>query len=323
MATHTSDDRRRRAAQAAAAYLYELLLTKKQYYQLWRPRDHWRGRPTRVDQDEVAWVLNKTALAKEGKRPPLRSDEYAQEYAKTVVRPAWKDKVSRALKGTALTRDTLELFIESFAMTQEHADRLRALFEGRERAAVAVGKYKRPGLDLYRYEHETVLLHEAHYVDKNGQPAKHRSVQNIRSIVPQMRSYQFRFFTDSEIDLEVVRGGVRGDTYHLDEYVQAIDIVLDEPLVYGETASLEYVTIFKSPTEYPLYFNRAVLQSVDSLEICVVFEKLPQRVFWAEWDGHEPTANIVNEERWKIQGKAVHRSLTHVEQAVFGFRWEW
>src|SRR5689334_10700179 len=99
MATRKAGDERRRAAQAAGAYLYELLLKKERYYRLWRPRDR-QGRPTEVDQGAVGWVLNRTALERGGEHCPSRHGEYAKEYARTVVRPAWKDKVSRALNGT-------------------------------------------------------------------------------------------------------------------------------------------------------------------------------------------------------------------------------
>ena len=113
------------------------------------------------------------------------------------------------------------------------------------------------------------------------------------------------------------------EPYALDNGLYAVDIMLDQTLDVGETASMEYETTFWYRTPPPQEFRRASSGRIDNLDLRVQFHplRLPAQVWWSEWpalDGPPATSEPVGLD----VAKSVHRHLDAIERTVVGFRWE-
>jgi hypothetical protein len=238
------------------------------------------------------------------------------------------DLARQALEGTSLSPETLDHFVEAFALGPRHAKRLAELMRGSEAVRVISGEV-RPPTDLYRTggppRHETLSLHELHILGPDGLPAEHQTIQVIRSTVDGLDSLPYRFDTD-ELVVEVVRGGRVGDRlYPVSEHLYAVDILLAKPLAKGQTSLLQYRSTFFYKSAPPPEFRRGVLGSIRDLTMWVTFhrDRLPKRVWLARWDAVDH-AHIIDREIVTLDDElSVHCRFDAVERAVVGFCWEW
>jgi len=296
-----------------AARLTALLLDRDAYRARWQPHMQ-RSSGGRVHQGAVVRVLAEY----------LWDAGLVADTDRDLPRRL-KHTVSRALRGTVLTPETLGWFVDAFDMSPTDAATLWALRSGAHPLRLLV---VRPRTVEQRQagpppRHESVALHEFHTLGPAGLPQEHRTVHVVRAL-EEMRSYTYRFDTDAAA-VEVLRGGRAGALYRLPEAgLYAVDIEFTRPLEPGETASFEYRTVFSYRQAPPPVFRRGVLGRATNVELHVQFHpaKLPRKLWWAVWDDLRADS-CVHEEPVRLEDDgSVHRYLDVVEAAIVGFRWK-
>jgi hypothetical protein len=304
------------AARNAGQYLRELLRSEQRYRHRWMRFRHDRERD--VHQMSVAKVL-----AAELRKNPRRDDDADVTHDQLV------HIVSRALKpkGTVLARDTLELFIRAFDITDEHASILWRQWAGDEMARVVTGQLPAPedapasGAPAY----ETIALREYHYLGPDGRPVAHRTVRDIRSLADGFDEYRYSFDT-SDVTVQRISGGQPGEPRHRYGSIWSVDITLPRTLENGDEHSLEFETRFHYTRPVEPCLRRAAHARFENVVVRVEFhpDKLPHKVYWAEWlDYREPNIVVIQEELVTLDAEhAVHHRLDVLNRAVVGFRWE-
>ncbi|HEV2371312.1 MAG TPA: hypothetical protein VGS19_04005 [Streptosporangiaceae bacterium] len=283
-----------------------------------------RARSGEITQLAVAEVLARRLWS----YPRVASDE-------DVLPRQLKDTVARALSGMLLSRQTLNLFISAFGITDSEADRLWRLWEGSGRVSVLSGprameettqEEVRSAFGPRR--HQTLSLHDHVNLAPDGRVARTRTIQVVEAIVDGLDAIPYIYDTNA-LTLEVGQGcgDVSGELIPVSEGMWAISIPLAKELSAGETASLEYVTTYRYPGNLDPHereFRRAVMRRLENVDIRVEFhpDTLPARVWWAVWDGVD--GDIIEYEPAPLGAQhEVHRYLRSVEKTVVGFRWSW
>jgi len=301
-------------ARQAGHYLRELLGTT--YRHRWaQPHLAQRDRTGEVHQAAVARVIA-GYLWDHPRRPGDRQLEAEQ----------LRDLVSRALNGTVLSRQTLQLFIEAIPIEAADAQTLWRQWESREPARVVVGDLPPNPHAPQGPQAQIILLHEFHYLGADGRPYQHRTIQEVRSTVDGLASYRHSFDT-ANAHVERVHGGVPSAPYQLDGTLWAVDIELPRTLGVGGVASMEYITKLHYSHDVEPCFRRAAHQRYERVAIRVQFhpDRLPKRLWWAEWkDYREPDSGIVlHREPVELDDDhAVDHCLDVLDRAVVGFTWE-
>jgi len=302
---------------AASSYLYDLLTKSGPYRMKWRRTLTPRSTPIMAITEVISAYLAETA-------------EVHQDPDKLRAR------IARALAGdsldTVLSSVTLRWFIKAFAMESGDAERLRFLHAGSSAIRYVRGtvdETRLPVFDVPKRRHRTVDLREYHYLGPDGLPAEHRTDQVIEATEDGLERYAFMVDT-SMLTVSVESGGVPGPLYQVramdGNVYHAIDIVLDGPLVRGETTVLNYTTTLNYSVPPPTEMRRAFNYRVDKFLLWIQFHptRLPSTLWWAEWDA-------------VTDGKVIHREPVHlnpthdahrylaggVERAIVGFYWEW
>jgi len=173
--------------------------------------------------------------------------------------------------------------------------------------------------------HRTVSLHEWHLIGPDGLPLRHRTVHVLRALRPGVQRYTYRS-DSSEVRVRAVRGCRAGPPRTDEEGLTAVDLELPRPLAPGETAVLEYETLFDWRSVPPPQLRRSMRQRVERLDMRVEFSagRLPAQVEWAVWDGFRPGARIRAAERVALDDEhAVHRFVDAAEGVTVGFTWNW
>lgn len=308
-----------RAEQATARYLWELLRRPGSSREAWERlarREHLEVPRRDVSQEAVRRLVTDTWYDV-GQIDDPRGDRVGR---------VWKDRVSRVARGSHLSEETLDAFIAAFPFREEEVDQLRRLHAGDDARMVISGVLPaRDELHLPPPQHETILLHEYHYIDERGLPYEHETVQVIRALVDGLAVYPFYVDTD-RISVISRRGGRTAEVQRATEGLWVVPFHLSRPLRRGQTASLGYRSRLNYDQPPPPEVRRAAYGRVSSLEIYLQFSqvRLPKHVWWTEWEHWEPDSPIWTEERVELdEEQSVHRVLTYIERAVVGFRWEW
>jgi hypothetical protein len=316
----------RAAEQAAAVYLWELLRLEGPY------RDTWTVLAHAENLDVIEGEVNEQAvrrlvtdnLWREGElsEDPRRLDRNGRP-----TRP-WNDRIYDIRNGLRLSPSTLRAFIGAFEMSEEDQERLWRIHAGTETSGRRVPSPRRPvsGLKVPPAEHQTITLHEFHYLGPDGLPHHHETLQCIRSLVDNLTSYPYRFDTDEVRDVKVRLGGKAGGIYHVQDRVYAFDITLDTPLKLHEEVCLRYITRFSYKKHPPPDFRRAVPRTAEAVEIHVFFDKrrLPSAVWFVVWEDWPDGSKILYQEPVSLDAnRAVYRCLTQCGGTVVGYRWEW
>jgi hypothetical protein len=258
--------------------------------------------PTEIDPAAIAAVLNHESTGE----------------------PVSHDLVRDAIEGTALTPATLERFIEAFDLGPRHASRLRGLLRGSDSVRVIRGSALSNLRPLVPSRHETLAVHELHTLGADGLPAEHQTIQVIKSTVDGLDTYPYRFDTD-ELVVEVVRGGHVGDVYRFNESLFGVDIVLDRPLLQGETTLMHYRVTFGYRTPPPTEFRRGAVGTMRDVTLWVQFhpDKVPAHVWQSRWDRLDD-ATVIEEQEVELDGElSVQARYDHMEDSILGFRWTW
>jgi hypothetical protein len=291
----------------ASAYLRMLLLRPGEYRNRWERGADQPSAGT-IRYEAVAQVLEPAAHR-------LPADAEVAEAAR------------RALEGVELSPPVADVFVDGFGLTARHAQRLRDLLRGSPTVRVISGDtLPPPGLEpAGPPNHETLSLHELHILGPDGLPAEHETIQVIKATEDGVDSVPYRFDTD-ELMVEVIRGGRVGERpYRVTDSIFGVDILLHRPLAAGETALMQYRTIFYYKSAPPPEFRRGVLRSTRDLTIWVKFDpqRIPARIYRARWDRLDQ-ARVIEREPVEPDGElSVHHRFGAVEKAIVGFYWEW
>lgn len=314
MTVPPSDSGRR----AAAAYVRELLLQPGAYRRRWA-RYAERTRPGEINQLAVADVL-----AHHLRRNPRKMADA------DVLPRQLKDTVFRMVSGRMLSKPALALFIEAFDVTDPDAELLWRLWEGSAAGRVQAGP-RAMGPDwaaaLGPLLHQTLALHDHHYLGADGRPARQRTLQVIEAMTDGLDRIPFRFDSTS-LTLELGQGcrGLSGPFNRITDILYTTDILLAKPLALGETLTLEYWMIFHYHyAERPARnYRRAARTRMENVDVRVEFhpDMLPAAIWWASWDGIE--GEVVEREPVTLDSQhAVYHYLRTLENAVIGFLWDW
>ncbi len=296
---------------SAADLLRQLLAEEEDYRRRWR---HYvrRSSPGPLHQGAISQVLA-DYLWDIGEYP---KDQ--QSLPRSL-----KDTVNRALSGR-LTQRSLEWFIAAFDIRTEHQDMLWSRFAADQDAAGLVpqepdGVRTPAPATSYR----TVALDELHVVGSDGRPVTHRTVQVVRALEPMAR-YSYRFDT-AAVAIDVVRGGRPSQVYATDvPGVWAIDIHLHDTVPPGETAVLEYRTVFRYEEAPPPEFRRGLARTAGAVTLQVQFHptKVPAQVWFGTWEALDsPAADLVPQAVGPDH--SVHWFGEDVHHALVGFTWRW
>jgi hypothetical protein len=305
-------------AAAASGLLYELLTRSGRYRAMWRAK----LAPGAGAQAAIADVIAEHLAA----RSPAELQDPARLRAR-VVRA-----LARGGPETALTSTVLEWFIGAFAIEREDADRLRFLYTGSSSIRYVRGdaeETKLPIFDAPEAGHRTIDLREYHYLGSDGLPAAHRTDQIVEAVADGLDRIPYLADTGM-LTVDVQNGGIPSPLYQLrssdGNLYYALDILLDRPLLRGDTAVLNYTTTFSYGEPPPPEVRRGFRRKVDSFLLWVRFhpDMVPSAVWWAEWDG-VAGGRITRREPVTLGPELeAHRFLQGgAAQAVVGFCWEW
>jgi hypothetical protein len=237
-------------------------------------------------------------------------------------------RVSRALRGEVLSRDTLGLFIAAFGISDDHARFLWRQWHGAELARVVTGSL--PPLSSTEQgeapRFSTIMLHEFHYVGPDGRPLRHRTLHTIRALQDSLGTYRYGFDT-SEVTIDRIGGGVPGPPYQRSETIWAFDIDLARTLRSGDEHSLEFeFTFHYSSGAVEPCFRRVAHERFENVAIRVEFDpaRLPRHVWWTEWEDYrEPDPEIRHRQPVTMDAEhAVYHRLDVMDRAAAGFSWE-
>ncbi len=299
-----------------AAYLRELLLQPGRYRQRWAQYAE-RTRPGEINQLAVADVLAHYLW-----RNPRSAGDV------DVLPRQLKDTVLRAISGRVLSKASLTLFIEAFDLASHDAELLWRLWEGSGRTRMQAGpRAMRPerSAALGPLQHQTLALHDHHYLGADGMPDRQRTLHVIEAIVDGLDRIPFRFDSD-DLTLEVGQGcrAASGPFRKITDALYTTDILLAKPLARGDTLTLEYWMIFHFPERPASDYRRASRARMENVDIRVEFhpDMLPGAIWWASWDGIE--GDIVEQDAVSLDSQhSVHHYLKTLEDAVVGFHWAW
>lgn len=236
-----------------------------------------------------------------------------------------KDQVSRAFAGKVLPARVLRLFIDAFDITDTDAQALWSRLLGNAGGALSI---VRPNAERAPQPpsrgYQVIMLHDFHRVGADHVPVEHRTLQGIRA-TERLERYRFAFDT-SAAAVEVIHGGVASPVYRTEHTgLYAVDILLRHPLEPGETASLEYRTVFAYPEPPEPIMRRVALRRMNNVEINVQFDPHahPGHVSWCVWEDQFADEPLSTTPVALDEDGRVHRFLEVLEGYGAGFAWEW
>ena len=188
------------ARQAAAEYLRELLLRPG------RPRRTWEQYAERTRHGQVNQLAVAEVLARHLWQHPRRRRDG------DLLPRQLKDTAARALSGRLLSKATLDLFIDAFALPAAEQDQLWRLWEGSPRVRMLTGiRAIRPDTAnkvaalLGPPGHQTVSLHDHAFVRADGRIGGVRTIQVLEALRDGLDSIPYIYDT-SALTLRVGHG---------------------------------------------------------------------------------------------------------------------
>jgi len=235
-----------------------------------------------------------------------------------------ENRVGRALNGDRLSDRTLELFISAFGMTEEHADELRALLHGRLVPSPLVvaesisGERPMPPRTV-----RTLQVAEHHEIGADRSPSRHVTRQLLEALEATDR-YHYVFDT-AHAAVSLSSGGTPVDAFRVEGTpLCAVEILLSEPLLPGQTTHLEFRTDFSYPEPPRPEFRRGVSPGVRHLALTVRFHPTapPRQVLRARWGdvtATEPDEAVPVE----LVGGQTALEVVPGGHCVIGYTWRW
>lgn len=294
-----------------------LLTEERKYCRRWQA--HVRaGDPGRLRPAAVAKVIS-LHLWDAGERP---------ENDHSLPR-AIRDRVRRALSGEVLSGETLHWFIDAFAMSEVHADRLWEAFRigglppdaGIARTLSGHGHESLPLPQLHR----TLAVFERHRIGPEGSPIEHHAVHVIAALRDGVDRYAHVTRATAE-RVEVLAGGKVGQSYRYGDGLQVIEVLLSRSLNAGEIASLEYRTTLRtdgSPRHAEV--RRIAHGRTERVNLMIEFDRsrVPSALWWAAWNSVEGGDEVLRQPVELDERCSAQRFVTYLEKAAVGYRWAW
>jgi len=300
---------------AAGELLHALLLQRPAYARQWQ-RLQRRG----LSRD----VLSQSAVAQVIAEHLWDSGERSD--AETGLPRGLKDRVHRALRGEALSGETLNWFIDAFRMADQDARQLRATLEAgptRLDAPIIDTLHSRERLPIPQ-RHRTIAAFERHFIGLDQRAVSHLTTRAIMACEDGVDSYPYRFVPGA-MDVLVLRGGHVTARHEPVGSSPILEITLCTRLRRGQIASLEYQVEFKPDADIAREYRRVAHARTDNLDIVVQFplQQLPARAWWTIWDDYKD-GNILGQEEVSPDSEGcIHRFIPHLENAAAGFCWDW
>lgn len=246
--------------------------------------------------------------------------------AETGLPRGLKDRVHRALRGEALSGETLDWFIDAFHMSDQDAHQLRAtLAAGPARlgAAIVDTLHSREPLPIPQ-RHRTISAFERHVIGLDQRAIAHWTTRAIMACEDGVDSYPYRFVPGA-VDVVVLRGGHVTARHEPVGSSPILEITLSTRLRREQIASLDYQVEFRPDADIAREYRRVAHARADNLDIVVQFDQqqLPARAWWTIWDDYKD-GNILGQEEVSPDSEGcIHRFIPHLENAAAGFRWNW
>lgn len=309
---------------AAAEYLRQLLLKPGRYRQGWQAQVA-RPRDDVINQMAVAEVIVRQLRSMPGRPGDTQMMPYQM-----------RETVAGALAGQQLSMQTLQLFIDAFGFSEDEAGRLRRLWSGSVTISVMSGTHAVPSraeqdvdAAIGPRRHHTLSLHDHIWVTGDARIDRARTMQVIEANAQGVDRVPF-LCDNNVLTLEVGQGckELNGEIRQIGAEVFATEILLARTLDLGETLTLEYWLSYRYPGDpndpAEREYRRAVMRQVDNLDMRIEFhpDRLPNRVWWAHWDGIE--GGIRGQELVTLDSQnSAHRFLRSLDRTVVGFHWSW
>jgi len=294
---------------ATGAILCALLTENARYRRIWSARTR-RARAS-LSQAAVAEVIA-LDLWERGER----ADD-AVNLARSL-----KDRISRALAGSAISAETLNWFISAFQMDESDQALLWGTFGLRQPSRAGVSDTLRRRRDMIRPQrHRTVSLFERYFVGSDHGLKCRRTLHTIRAVEDGVGVYIFSYQIEAT-EVEVIHGGRIGRQFNYGDGLVAREFILDQRLTQGETTAMEYQTVFP-PGVFPVEVRRAAYGRAENVDLAVEFEgSAPETVWWCVWDDHLDGSSV-SEEEIPTPNRTAHRYIPYIQETVVGFRWRW
>ena len=278
-------------------------------------RRHWQVHST-VRRGELSRAAVATVLA----RHLFDTGEVGDEREPRSL----ENRVGRALNGVRLSAGTLELFIAAFEMSPEHAEELRALRSGRSTGRrLLVGAAVEGERPMPPRTCRTLQLAEEHVVGSDRSPQRHRTRQLLTAVQPTER-WHYAFDTPHAA-VSVLGGGTPVGAFRLPgSSIHVVEIQLDEPLLPGQAATLEYETVFAYPEPPQPEFRRGISASVRHLATVLRFAPgvQPARIWWGRWTDVTAVEPVQRTPVELVGGQIAHELVPDGE-CVVGWTWQW
>jgi hypothetical protein len=305
---------------AAGEYLRQLLLQPGAYRDSWREHVD-RPRDGVVNQLAVAEVLAGHLRAS---RPVQAARTEPHELRNTVA---------RALVGRPLSRQSLQLFIDAFGLTDDEAGRAWRLWSGATTIRVLAGRGAVPEQAeqaisdvLGPRRHRVLAMHDHVKVGATGLIESLHVIQTIEAIADSVDSIPVLADTTA-LTLEVGQGcrELSGETRPVAGGLFLTRVRLTRTLRLAETGALEYWVSWPAanpdnPSDRE--YRRAVIGKIAGYDARIEFhpEHLPATVWWATWDGIDGA--VLERQAVTLDSQhSAHRYLQSVRKTVAGFYW--
>ncbi|WP_138735546.1 hypothetical protein [Modestobacter excelsi] len=235
-----------------------------------------------------------------------------------------ENRVGRALNGDRLSDATLELFIAAFEMTREHADELRALVRGRPlRDQLVVATQLDGEAPLPRRTVRTLQVAEHHEIGPDRSPRQHVTRLLLEAVEPTDRHHYA--FDTPHAAVTVLTGGTPLRAYRVTgTQLFAVEIVLTEPMLAGQTTHLEYRTAFCYPAPPVPEFRKIVTASMRHVALTLRFDPscLPREVSCARWADAAST-DPTDAAPVRLVGGQTSQEVVPDGECVIGWHWTW
>ena len=267
------------------------------------------------------YALNQTAVAKV-LASYLVDRGLLAEFEEEEWPRSRRDWVRSRLAGDVLTHIELELFMDAFALSDEHRDHLRQLLESGT-PAVFPGELRLNGLaDQTRYVADRSL--DEHVISASGMPTFRRTTQRLRALDDGVDSYHFLVNTE-RVTVDSCTGGTPEKPRRVGPGVWAVVITLDKSLDHGEIWDLAFETTFDYREPPAPHVRRAAPLHAVELEMAISFDpaRLPEAVHLSTWShlgDLEPTTSV----GVRLDGAHSARATwTAARTGMVGFSWRW
>lgn len=301
---------------AAAEHLRELLMLRPTY------RRRWAAHAKRMRTSEISYAAVCQIVAlylwDQGIKPDTEQD----------LPRKLRDRIRQALRGEALTHETLTWLIEAFQFATADAHRVWDAFSGgsvTDLDGIGISSSLRnPPVPLVKPQVlRTTTLFSRYYIDANRQLSRIETSHVVIALEDGVDTFAYSP-RDTVVDAEAIAGGTFVGFHQSNPGFVGVEFRLDRPLREGQRASLQYVTYHRATPELCTHLRRAARKRMDNVDMRIIFTgPLPKQAWWCVWDDYA-TGNTVQKVPAEVTAQSeLHQFIPYIEDSVVGFQWEW